>query len=64
MYIEDKVRIDCFHRGYEQGKRDTALTVYEGLCINWSEMKEALLINDESIELKNLIYKIVGMKVE
>ena len=23
MHIEDKVRIDCFNRGYKQGKQDT-----------------------------------------
>lgn len=23
MYIEDKVRMDCFNRGYEQGKQNT-----------------------------------------
>ena len=24
MDIEDKVRLDCFNRGYEQGKKETA----------------------------------------
>lgn len=24
MFIEDKVRQDCYNRGYEQGKKDTA----------------------------------------
>ena len=31
MHIEDKVRIDCFHRGYEQGKRDTAKEIFAEL---------------------------------
>lgn len=28
MDIEDKVRIDCYNRGYEQGKKDTAKEIF------------------------------------
>ena len=24
MYIEDKVKMDCYNRGYEKGREDTA----------------------------------------
>ena len=31
MYIEDKVRVDCYNRGYEQGKKETAKEIIDEL---------------------------------
>lgn len=28
MDIEDKVRVDCYNRGYEQGEKDAAKEIY------------------------------------
>ena len=30
--IEEKVRQDCYNRGYEQGKKDEATEILQGLC--------------------------------
>ena len=31
MYIEDKVRLNCYNRGYEKGREDTAKDILQGL---------------------------------
>lgn len=45
MDIEDKVRLDCFNRGYEQGKKETAEKFAEMLK---AELNEWLIDNEDN----------------
>ena len=48
----------------KQAVKDTAKEIYKGLCKKWDKMKDAILFNGESENLKDLISEIIGVEVE
>ncbi len=59
MYIEDKVKLDCYNRGYEKGREDTAKDI-----ISWLENKDKQgMTRPFNLVLRQLKYR-YGLEVE
>ena len=66
MDIEDKVRLDCFNRGYEQGKKETAEKFAERLFETFDEyfMCDKAFIERKIVEVCKEFTEGKGMKNE
>lgn len=60
--IETKVRQDCYNRGYEQGRKDTAKEILEGIGNFFDECDDRFRLKD--YQWHKELCKYYGVEVE